>query len=123
MIFCFLASRISDKIFLCDILESNRAEVERFRAGDDGAHSFARYFDFVAALEGTEEDLELRTRNAIKVAEYVNLISQNLEATFFFRAFITATLRVRTAFLGRGTVKPSLRPTSSSLRSSLTSSR
>ena len=66
----FEASRVSDRIFLCDILESNRAEVERFRAGDDNAHSFARYFDFVAALEGAEEeDVELRTRNAIKVTQ------------------------------------------------------
>ena len=71
------ASRVSDKIYLCDILESNRAEVERFRADDDGAHSFPRYFDFVAALEGTKEDLQLRTRNAIKVAEHRNLISLN----------------------------------------------
>ena len=67
------ASRVSDQIFLCDILESNRAEVERFRAGDDGAHSFARYFDFIAALEGTKVDLELRTRNAIKVAQHLIL--------------------------------------------------
>ena len=72
------ASRISDEIFLCDILESNRAEVERFRGDDDGAHSFARYFEFVAALEGTKEDLELRTRNAIQVAEFFSLISPNL---------------------------------------------
>ena len=64
------ASRVSDRIFLCDILESNRAEVERFRDSDDNAHRFARYFDFVAALEGAEEeDVELRTRNAIKVTQ------------------------------------------------------
>jgi len=69
------ASRVSDKIYLCDILESNRAEVERFRADDDGAHSFPRYFDFVAALEGTKEDLQLRTRNAIKGIYYCDVTS------------------------------------------------
>ena len=62
-----IASRISDKIFLCDILESNRAEVQRFRTNAEGAHDFSRYFDFVVALEETKDDLEARTRNAIEV--------------------------------------------------------
>ena len=95
----FEASRVSDRIFLCDILESNRAEVERFRAGDDNAHSFARYFDFVAGLEGAqeEEDVELRTRNAIKVTLHITRISRTIFGHLMSQSsiFLTGHLLLR----------------------------
>lgn len=71
----------TSNIILCDILQSNRDEVQKFWIGSDDAFGWKHYFNFVGVLELNPEvkTIEERTRNAIKGVYFCDITRSGQE--------------------------------------------